>query len=244
MKEWSPRSEVELAQFVVQWLETNDWEVYQEVRVDDVRADIVALTPATETPRKAWIIECKRNLTLDVIAQAWRWRRLAKWVSVAIPDGPKFWNDGRKLAYEILEWKGIGCLPVGECGVRSEEIKYAAPNIGSDSFDIVALCRPEHKTSAPAGSKGGGYHTQFKEMVTRLEAFVRENPGMPIKHIAKQFDHHYGGPDPAVTFRVNVTKLLKQGKIKSIRGEDKRGLLCLFPVQEEGPVVESRPDEP
>jgi hypothetical protein len=226
---------------VVEWLERGKWDVFQEVRVDGVRADIVALTVDNGGQRSAWVVECKRNLTLDVLAQAWRWRRLAKWVSVAVPDGPKFWTDGRKLAFEILEWKGIGCIPVGEAGVMDEDIKLACPTRNADSFDLIAACRPEHKTRAAAGSNTGGYHTEFKETLARLEAFVRENPGVEMKMAAKLVDHHYRGKDPAWAFRVNIERLMKTGVIKSIRGEERGGVLCLFPAQASEPVVESPP---
>lgn len=237
-KAWKPKSEVELAQPVVEWLERAKYDVYQEVIVDGVRADIVALTPDNGEPRKAWVVECKLSLTLKLLAQAWRWRRLAKWVSVVVPDGPKFWTDELKLAHEIMEWKGIGCIPVGEAGVMTENIKLPSPNNGADSFDLIAVCKPEHKTSARAGSKGS-YHTLFKETLARLEAFVRENPAVEMKLACKMVAHHYGGRDPNWTFRKNIEKLMKEGVITTIRGEERGGVLCLFPAQEEEPVVES-----
>lgn len=235
MKRWAPKSEVELARPVVEWLEHQDWEVYQEVSFDGDRADIVAVSSKEE----AWIIECKRSLTLELIAQAWRWRSYARWSSVVVPDGPQYWNDARKLGQEILVLKGIGYIPVGECGVVEEHVKPAKDNLSADSFDLLKMCTSEHKTVCPAGSKGGGYVTPFKQTLKRLEAFVVEHPGVELKMAAKLVEHHYGGRDPAFTFRVNIEKLIKKGVIKTLRAEEKAGLLCLFPIHPESKVIAS-----
>ena len=224
-KQWSPKSEVDLAQAVIEWLESDGWDVYQEVQVDEVRADIVAFEPET---KRSWIIECKRSLTFDVVAQAWRWRRLAHWVSVGVPEGPKFWTDGRKLGMEILEWKKIGFVPVGECGVLGEQVRRVPANLDADSYDLIHTCRPEHKIRAPAGTNKGGYVTEFGETVAKIEDFVRENPGADIKTVSRSIKHHYNGNDPNWTFRRRITELIRKGKIKTIRGEEKGGLLHLF----------------
>jgi len=101
------------------------------------------------------------------------------------------------------------------------------------------MCTREHKTVCPAGSKAGGYVTPFSQTLKRLEAFVAEHPGVEMKMAAKLVEHHYGGRDPAFTFRVNVEKLIKKGVIKTIRAEERAGHLCLFSVHPDPKVVAS-----
>lgn len=235
-KAWRPESEIQLGASVVQWLKSQGWDVYQEVLINGMRADVVALYEDPASKRKdAWIIECKKTFSFEVVAQAWRWRQDARWSSVAIPDMPKLrLSPSRRLAEEVLEWKGIGMIPVGPAGVVKEDIRSAAPNPRADSYDVLQVCRPEHKTAAQAGSNRGGYHTTFKETVAKLELFVKENPGVDIKMAAIHVDHHWGGKDKKATFVSEVSKYLRKGVIKGIEGKMQGGIFHLYPVDASG----------
>lgn len=236
-KAWRPESEIQLGASVVQWLESQGWDVYQEVMINGMRADVVALYEDRTTRRKdAWIIECKKTFSFEVVAQAWRWRQDARWSSVAIPDLPKLrLSPARRLAEEVLYWKGIGMIPVGPAGVIKEDIRSAAPNHRADSYDVLQTCMPEHKTAAPAGTNRGGYHTTCKATLAKIEAFVRENPGVDIKLAAAHItDHHWGGKDKSASFVANVSKLLQKGVVKGFEGKWRLGAFRLYPVDSSG----------
>ena len=102
MKKLTFKSEVKLAEKVIEYLQDLKWEVYQEVTIHGQIADIVAIQNGL-----IWIIECKKSLSLDVIAQAEHWTHYANYVSVAVPKTYRN-NNGRQFAYKVLKQYGIG----------------------------------------------------------------------------------------------------------------------------------------
>ena len=60
--------ELELAKSVVEWLQDQHWEVYQEVQRYSTTADIVAVQGPL-----VWVVECKTSLSIGVMLQASRW---------------------------------------------------------------------------------------------------------------------------------------------------------------------------
>ena len=86
-----------LAELVVNWLESQKWDVYQEVQIETYGkiADIVAVLG-----NLVWIIECKKSLSLSVMEQAYRWRRYANFTSVAVQR--RKGTEGRVFATKVL----------------------------------------------------------------------------------------------------------------------------------------------
>lgn len=83
----SPKSrlaETQIGKAVVQWLEEEGWDVYQEVPVDGHTPDVVGVRGSAVV-----LVECKTSFGLDVMAQARRWVRpepKAHLVYIAVPQ--------------------------------------------------------------------------------------------------------------------------------------------------------------
>ena len=94
--------ESDLFPAVKEWLEERGYEVYSEVECGTRRADVVGKCGNLIT-----VVEMKTTLSLDLIEQAFRWKRLANYVYVAIPKPQKgvHWFAARMLRRE-----GIGIL--------------------------------------------------------------------------------------------------------------------------------------
>jgi hypothetical protein len=187
-------NETELARKVIQWLEAQYWDVYQEVEFPKQcsgRADIAALRDG-----KLWIIECKTSLTFTVLEQAQQWP--AHFRSVAIPRSKD--RRGRGVAYQIARnYLRIGVIEVGPFGadqvypppIMREHHKLAKRMIG--------CLRDEHKHYADAGSKSGGYFTPYRQTIETVKKFVRAMPGCTLKEIMAHLDghHHYANDTTA-----------------------------------------------
>ena len=67
---------------VIAWLESQGWDVYQEVESgrQSYRADIVAIKD-----KLVLVVELKTSLTFDLLYQAQRWRDKAHHVYAAVP---------------------------------------------------------------------------------------------------------------------------------------------------------------
>lgn len=194
-----PGSEADVAAPVVAWLRALDWRVYQEVDTGGGRPDIVA----TWRDRLIWIVEVKRTLSWDLLAQAASWRGHAHRVSVAVPvrrehrtEGPPR-RDGmptfRAVEREVLDGLGIGMLTVGAKGAS----EIVAPRLHLPARREVqrwwARLRPEHEAGfAAAGTNGGGYFTPFRGTVRAMTAEARDRPGMTTKELVAAARHHYG----------------------------------------------------
>jgi hypothetical protein len=221
-KAYRPRSEVELAKPVKAWLESLGYEVFQEVEVPAVgRADIIAV----QGP-KVFVVECKQQLSWELLCQAQRWQKFAHLVAAA---APRTWSDERNLAKRVFEFLGIGMLSVTYSGVSMADGVEPLPNHNPLCEEITSRLRPEHKTYAEAGTSRGGHFTEFKGTVAALESFVREHPGVALKDAATHVPNHYAS---RASFMAAVRhwsgKVIKGIEIREVHGVD-----CLFPIQQE-----------
>lgn len=98
--------ETELAQPVVEWLESQHWDVYQEVECPGGYADIVAVRD-----NYLWIIECKTSFSLKVVEQAMG--RRAHFRSIAIPKTRGSLSENG-IEYDLLRIYQIGALVVSK----------------------------------------------------------------------------------------------------------------------------------
>jgi hypothetical protein len=179
-------SEKELAKRVINWLQDQHWEVYQEVQFSRSSgiADIVAVRAGL-----LWVIECKTSLTFTVLDQAWRWSAHLR--SIAVPAQARD-SGSRSMAYRIAEkYLRIGIIEVGDrtneiCSppIMREHHRYAKRMIGE-------LCE-EHKTRLAAGSNGGGYYTPYRRTMDSVMRIIGRNPGCTLKQIMADLKaHHY-----------------------------------------------------
>jgi len=181
--------ETELAAAVIAWLESKEWEVYQEVKSGSKVADIVAVKDGVR-----WVIECKTSFSLDLLEQTYHWTRgCAELVSIAVPrKKSRRITNTRNIDSVILYHFGIGLI---EFNCEYEKNKYieeiAEPKL-QEIFEHCAIMPQEvHKDYAPAGSAGGGHWTPFKQTCENLREYVRTHQGCKMKEAVEEISHHY-----------------------------------------------------
>lgn len=215
-------SEQQVAAIVVAWLEALGADVYQEVECAGGVADIVAVRgPGPELT----IIETKTSWSLAVLVQAMERHACAHRVYIAAP----YSRHGRDMA-SICEALGIGVLEVhaASAGCDSGEGygKPAVREIVSSArwnrrpVALRAQLRPEHKTSAKAGSAIGGRWTPFRDTCAQLERVVSREPGIALKAAIVEIKHHYR---TGAIARSSLATWIAAGKVAGVRLEN--GLL-------------------
>lgn len=201
---------------VIAWLESQGWNVYQEVESgrQSYRADIVATKD-----KLVLVVELKTSLTFELLYQAQRWRDKAHHVYAAVPACRP--SDGRRMAMSVFEERGIGVLVVttDSRGHIADRVKVQAQAPFFRQADAERLrqrIKPEHKHAAVAGSKGGGYSTDFTRTLERIKYVARSNPGITLRKAIEEVDHHYASVASA---RAQIVKLMRSGVIKGLRIE-------------------------
>ncbi|MBO9609180.1 MAG: hypothetical protein J7639_24715 [Paenibacillaceae bacterium] len=203
--------ETELFPPLKQWLEERGYDVYAEVGSGRAggRADIVAVAgPAVA------VVEMKVSLSLDLIAQAVRWRPYANYVYVAIPGSHK--RRTHNYGEMILRREGIGLLEViegGRYGTRVYDRTKACFNRRVDDHIRQSLV-PQHK-ELPGGHAGGGYVTTYRLTIDEVKSYLQKKrrvaygqsmQGQPntdgwttIKDILDHCETHYSAPKPSLS---------------------------------------------
>jgi hypothetical protein len=215
--------ETEIAARVISWLESQHWDVYQEVAYNGRVADIVATSGYL-----TWIIECKRSLSLALLDQALMWERFgaAHYISVAVPYGPK---RGGQAAEWFLRQNGIGLITVRKNGAHQN----IPPRIHRKAFSSLRKSlNDRQKTYAPAGNADGLYWTPFQETCRTLRRFVDEHPGTCLKDAINGIRHHYSSDSAA---RACISQYLQSGKniVKGVEARREGRYLKLYPVEAE-----------
>lgn len=176
-------SEKDLAAKVVEYLEENGWDVYQEVPTYGGNADILAVKNGL-----LWAIECKTSLTFKVIEQAIE--RHSHYCSVAVPSR-KGSYDRVGLATDVLHHYGVGLIEVDNYFVREKISAKLHRENNRFAKQSMKKIRPEHKTWAKAGSQSGDVFTPYKRTMREAQNYVWLNPGCTAKEIVDSIDHHY-----------------------------------------------------
>lgn len=215
--EWKPGSEQELGQVVVKLLQKEGWTLYYEVQLQELgnRADIVAVRSSTTV-----IIELKRSLSLDVLAQAiyWSRRKLSNQVWIIIPYLllSTRRGKGRRLAEALCrEWK-VGLFEVRGFDQYFQEAVSPENISDTNPAPIREVLQDEHKTWADPGTNRGGHVTKFAMTRERVIAYVQANPGCTVAELVKAVKHHYSSDRGA---GANLLKLTRNGLIKGLRCE-------------------------
>jgi len=204
-------SEIEMAKVLIEYLKTEGWEVYQEVRHDAGYCDIVAVCGKIQ-----WAIECKTSMGFPVLSQAYRWVRwgVAHYVSVGVPN-----IRAGSMGAIVCEQFGIGAFRVEGYGggeiVKPRFHRYAR------GFRLSE----EQKTFCPAGTSCGGGWSPFKNTKQQIMNIVAVSPGIRFDEMIKRTDHHYGSLGAA---RSNLRAWISKGLIPvDCRIVERR--LCVFP---------------
>lgn len=215
--------EVELAEKVVAYLEEAGWDVYQEVAYGGHVADIVAVVRSGKT-KIIQVIECKTSLSLAVMSQAWFWRIHTNYCSVAVP---------KRRYTNASSFAGIVCRRFGIGVIRAEDwrIDYdVAPSFRRKRSACLESLREEQKTYAKAGTNGGGHYTPFKATCQNILKAVIKNPGIQLKELIAELDHHYSNEPTAKSC---VRHWVEVGKVAGVRGEKDGKSLRYYPIKEE-----------
>lgn len=179
-----------LARHVVTWLQAQHWDVYEEVKINRWKhgiADIVAVREPL-----VWVIECKRSLTMAVLAQAFRWKALKRSIAVLRPATDRK-SSCRDFSHRVCSEFGIGLIEVGRTGQVYETI--TAPitrGFRQESEWIRETVNEGHQRSAKAGSSRGGFWTPYKDTMRQVRVVVSNHPGCTLTDIMSYLDaHHY-----------------------------------------------------
>ena len=214
-KKW-PKTESDLAEVVVNWLQDLRWEIYQEVQFYAYGriADIVAVQN-----NLVWIVETKKTMTLAVIEQAEYWKGNAHYVSIAVPYA-NWTNKGRSFAYTVCKKFGVGAFIVSEPTTYTPiyVIEKQKPQFNryAKTERVFETLSEEHKTFAKAGNPDNKRWTPFQKTSKAVVEEVCKNPGLTLKELIDRVDTHYSSTSTAKTC---IAKYIRDGIIKGLRTE-------------------------
>lgn len=212
-------SESALARVVIEELQRQGYETYQEVALTSgKRADIVAVSGPIVV-----VVETKLSLSLGLLDQLTAWRGRAHRVIGAVPAGRvgasvrNYLHDYGLGLWSVTPWEGVVET------VTPRLWRHADPSLRG------ALCEAQRSGRyAEAGSRDGGYYTPFRRTVDALTAHVQAHPGVPLREALQHVGHHYGSTRSALQ---SIPELMRRGVIRGIRAEDRP--LRLYPVTTE-----------
>ena len=233
--------EHEFAAPVVEFIEQDGWEVFQEVRIGDnsPRADIIG-----RRGNIIHVVEVKKTLSLDLMAQAVEWLRKVHYVSVAIPETiaeRKIWasSKGRDFAYRVMASNGIGIITIdlnGHCKYKSGYTSRLNRHCHADCKRfVIPYLTEQQKYYARAGSRDR-YWTPFRETCDSLTELVGKHPeGIKFKSAIDIIIHnwHYASEQSG---RSALGSFLEEGGSKVLPGINavKEGRsLVLYPIEVE-----------
>ena len=227
-----PKTEMELADAVIAWLQVDGWEVWTEVQFSSGGpiADIIAVRGPL-----VWVIECKKSLGFTVLSQAWEWRSLANMVSVAVPkvQDEKQWRFG----IMAMESFGVGLLVAnrGEWSDAATIIQRVDAGLRRDrwlsrlgSQELKEYLQRVPQTFARAGNSDGKRWTPAKMAARDLAVYVRDNPGTTFSSAVREITTAYSSIHSAASA---LRDRVKSGGVPGVRfGHDEGKPFCLFPV--------------
>lgn len=187
------KSEQELAERVVAWLEEQHWDVYQEVQPyrSGHIADIMAVRAGY-----LWVIECKTSFGFVVLEQANGWRVHYRSVAVSMLKSQTRSRPGIGAAEHYYK---VGVIEVGPRGVRETINAPLQRHFHRNAKEYIRKLKPEHKKFAQAGSANGGHYTPYNATIANVRAYIDRNPGCTLKEI---IDHlgkmHYASDRSAM----------------------------------------------
>lgn len=223
-----PETEADLALPVVEWLESQGWEVYQEVRTNyGPIADLVAVQG-----QLIWVLECKKAFGLAVLEQAEHWLQYAHYVSAVYPYSGT--SRSGRLPRRVARWLGIGTLEVRRLGdfggvIPDFYFEQEAPTLRRRPPCLELLRRElneAQRTYAPAGNAASQYWSPFRATCDAVSAYVKLHPGVQVKEVIDSVRHHYRTDSTA---RSCLVKWAERGKIRGVRLEREGRFVRLYP---------------
>ncbi len=175
--------EVHIAGIVSSRLTEDSWEVYPEVQLKASGgvADLVAIRNGL-----SHVVECKRYLSLDILAQALRWVNTSSLVSVAVPRTKT--TAGKRLAVHICRAHGVGVLEVSSG--RLESLLPAVNRYLPNGSPWVEWVSDKHRV-AVSGRNHGPRYTAWDATCDALRDFVEGVTVIPLSTAVSKIQHHY-----------------------------------------------------
>lgn len=207
--------ESEIGAILLPWLESEGWEVFPEVEIYKTSpiADLVC-----RRGKIIWVIELKKSLTLDLLAQASYWERHANYVSVAVPALKRKKERTTQFAERVLRDYGIGLIKIQQQGRDFSIYEHIRPKFVRKVFPgCFKILNEGHQKMGVAGTSSSERWTPFKETVQNVKAFLKKNPGATYKEVMSGIKHHW---HTSTTGRQCLVKYLRTGVIKGIRVDD------------------------
>lgn len=201
-------TEQQLAERVIAFLSTHQWEVFQEVQVYTFGrcADIVARKDGM-----LWVVETKRSFSLAVLAQIEEWKGMADFRSIAVGSYDHR-TDAIKL--DICAKYGIGYMLARRCTADVYERLQPSHSTRTTEVLVAHLCE-QHKTFAAAGNADGARFTPFAHTCSKLREYVRAHDRCTIAEAIAGIDSHHYRTD--ATARSSLRKWLVAGSVKGVR---------------------------
>jgi len=211
--------ETELAQIILEHLQAEGWETWQEVTLPLGRADIVA-----KSGPLVWVVETKLSLSLDLIEQAFCRLPYAHLVSIAVPERK---NGLRNFTRRLLTDAGIGLFEVTVYVGGGSFVRDRSPSLHRKvNLDWTRTLCDGHKTALAAGSKAGGQWTPFRQTCAEALRFVTANPGCDPKQLIEGIKHHYYNN---VSARTSLIRRIDEGIIPGLELRREGRRIKIFP---------------
>lgn len=193
--------ETELAEYVVSWLEDQNWTIYQEVQFRHLGgvADIVAVRNGI-----LWIIETKMSMSIEVLNQASAWP--VHYRSIAVPGTSN--RRYNKRDYGVAKnYYMVGVIEVSRGDIYEAVKPPTFLENHKTAKRMISQLTELHKTYAKAGSKAGSHLTPYKMTMMEIQRHLKLNPGSTIEDLFKRFGAmHYASKS---SFKGNLLKCLE-----------------------------------
>ena len=233
------RQEADFACVIAEWLREQGYEVYCEVTYggrSGRRIDIVV-----KDGDEYWAVEVKTSAGLEVLEQAYHWKKDFHYVYVAVPEGRRKGKAGGKNRFfqEVAKKFGIGVIRA-KVGVFDPRAADPKRYFGGPRFALLAKDKEEQPHCLkkeflhPAMAHNipgtqGGHTTSFRRMCNAIAEFLREKPeGCLLKEVHPLLAEHYNDPKSGA---YTLVKWIELGYVKGIEVKRANKRIILMATQ-------------
>jgi len=194
--------ESDLAKLVIEWFESNGYEVYKEVinTKRKNRADIIVVKDGEYT-----VIETKLSFGLTVIEQVFKWKPYSHYSYCCIPKSKS--RNSRRFGYDMCKDYGVGVMEVDKYG----NISIIHESSFTKDPELPKLYEEQKDQEAGSKPSKDSYITPFKITCKKLIEYIsNSNSDQSLLTSIKNIDHHYKSDSSA---KNALTKLINMGVI-------------------------------
>lgn len=173
------------------------YRLHEEVGISGVSCDIIY-----ENGTDLYTIEAKKQLNVEVIAQAIRWQRVATASFIAVPVVNGYWNSAKKVVIETL---GIGVIFVftDSCDVTRADFWNKCNPLDVKPWENAPFYKftPDWEywknvfdridKNVDAGSRNGDRSTTFSRTVAALKQEAEKHPKYTLDQLLLNVPTHY-----------------------------------------------------